>query len=144
MSSKSRACVVAASVAVVEALKDQGICRWNYPIRCAYQCAKSRAGSLSQARMLPPSSSSSMGSSKVREEDRASQSEESLRKVMWSTIKIKSLHQHSKIHAGSMSQAKKLASQSSEAVSLTRDPEKVNQAEESLRKVMYLSCWDPN
>ncbi|OWM78610.1 uncharacterized protein LOC116194884 [Punica granatum] len=92
MSSSSRACVVAASVAVVEALKDQGICRWNYPIRCAYQGAKSRARSFSQAKNLSPQSSSSMGSGKIMEEGR----------------------------------------------------ERMMQSEESLRKVMYLSCWGPN
>ncbi|XP_031379651.1 uncharacterized protein LOC116194883 [Punica granatum] len=92
MSLISRASVVAASVAVVEALKDQGFCRWNYPIRCAYQGTQSRARSFSQARKLSSQSSSSMGSGKIREEER----------------------------------------------------ERVKQSEESLRKVMYLSCWGPN
>ncbi|KAK4777394.1 hypothetical protein SAY87_017581 [Trapa incisa] len=85
MSSSSRACVVAASVAVVEALKDQGICRWNYPIRCAVQSALNRARPISQAKNFSPQPSSSMteGSSKIREEEMVKQSEESLRKVMY-------------------------------------------------------------
>ncbi|OWM78611.1 uncharacterized protein LOC116194885 [Punica granatum] len=88
MSLSKRAWVVAVSVGAVEALKDQGFCRWNYTIR--------------------------------------------------------SLHQHAKNHARSVSQAKKLSSQSAAAVSRVRDDEKVKRAEESLRKVMYLSCWGPN
>ncbi|CAB4274345.1 unnamed protein product [Prunus armeniaca] len=83
-----RGWVVAASVGVVEALKDQGICRWNYTMRLMQQHAKSQLGYFSQANKLS-SSSSALVSSKLRDE-------------------------------------------------------KVKQSEESLRKVMYLSCWGPN
>ena len=81
MSSMSRAWVVAASVGLVEALKDQGFCRWNYTIRSMQQHAKTNLRTFSQARKLS-SSSSAMVSSKVRDE-KAKQSEESLRKVMY-------------------------------------------------------------
>ncbi|ESW04620.1 hypothetical protein PHAVU_011G110900 [Phaseolus vulgaris] len=87
MSSTIRAWSVAASVGVVEALKDQGICRWNHALRSAQQ--------------------------------------------------------HLKTHSGSFSQSKKLSSTSSTMVS-TRLKENTKQSEESLRKVMYLSCWGPN
>ncbi|KAE8730351.1 hypothetical protein F3Y22_tig00003041pilonHSYRG01412 [Hibiscus syriacus] len=89
MSSTSRAWIVAASMGAVEALKDQGICRWNYTLRSAVQ--------------------------------------------------------HAKNHVRSASQARNLSSQSSAAISkgLCRD-DKSKQSEESLRKVMYLSCWGPN
>ncbi|XP_022762490.1 uncharacterized protein LOC111308433 [Durio zibethinus] len=89
MSSTSRAWIVAASIGAVEALKDQGICRWNYTVRSGIQQAKN--------------------------------------------------------HVRSASQAKKLSSQSSAAISngVSRE-EKSKQSEESLRKVMYLSCWGPN
>ncbi|XP_060189828.1 uncharacterized protein LOC132618843 [Lycium barbarum] len=84
MSSSRRAWIVAASVGAVEALKDQvGLCRWNYPLR--------------------------------------------------------SLAQHTKNNLRSYSQAKKLSSSS-----LIARSEKAKQSEESLRKVMYLSCWGPN
>ncbi|XP_060189845.1 uncharacterized protein LOC132618862 [Lycium barbarum] len=84
MSSSRRAWIVAASVGAVEALKDQvGLCRWNYPLR--------------------------------------------------------SLAQHTKNNIRSYSQAKKLSSSS-----LIARSDKANQSEESLRKVMYLSCWGPN
>ncbi|XP_022148000.1 uncharacterized protein LOC111016790 [Momordica charantia] len=86
MSSGRRGWVVAASVGVVEALKDQGICRWNHAIRSAQQYAKS--------------------------------------------------------HVRSVSQAKKLSSPSAAAVSVS--DKKLKQSEESLRTVMYLSCWGPN
>ncbi|KAK4577456.1 hypothetical protein RGQ29_027815 [Quercus rubra] len=87
MSSTGRA-IVAASVGVVEAMKDQGICRWNFIIRSAQQHAKNNLRSISQTRNLS-SSASAMVSSKLRDE-------------------------------------------------------KIKQSEESLRKVMYLSCWGPN
>ncbi|XP_008230209.1 PREDICTED: uncharacterized protein LOC103329510 [Prunus mume] len=83
-----RGWVVAASVGVVEALKDQGICRWNYTMRL--------------------------------------------------------MQQHAKSQLGSFSQANKLSSSSSALVSSKLGDEKVKQSEESLRKVMYLSCWGPN
>ncbi|CAL5200448.1 unnamed protein product [Lathyrus oleraceus] len=91
MSSTSRAWAAAASVAVVEALKDQGICRWNHT--------------------------------------------------------LKSLQNHVKNNVRSFSQAKKLSSSTSSSsvmVSSNRQKEMAKQSEESLRTVMYLSCWGPN
>ncbi|XP_022749071.1 uncharacterized protein LOC111298611 [Durio zibethinus] len=81
----SRAWIVAASIGAVEALKYQGFCRWNHPIR--------------------------------------------------------SLNQHAKNNVISFTQAKKLSS--SAIVSSKITDEKTKQAEEPLRKVMYLSCWGP-
>lgn len=86
MNSAIRAWSVAASVGVVEALKDQGICRWNYA--------------------------------------------------------LKSAQHHVKNHVRSFSQAKKLSS--SAVFSRRLKDEKEMQPEESLRTVMYLSCWGPN
>ena len=89
MSATSKASwMVAASIGAVEALKDQGVCRWNYPLR--------------------------------------------------------SLHQHAKNNIRSYYQAKKLSAQSSSAICSKVNNEKLKQSEESLRKVMYLSCWGPN
>ncbi|XP_059664458.1 uncharacterized protein LOC132310287 [Cornus florida] len=82
MSSTSRAWVVAASVGAVEALKDQGCCRWNHTIRSLHQHAKNNFRSFSQVKRLS-SSSAAMASSKVRDEMKMKQSEESLRKVMY-------------------------------------------------------------
>ncbi|XP_050383136.1 uncharacterized protein LOC126799916 [Argentina anserina] len=93
MSTTSRAskAIVAASVGVVEAMKDQGICRWNSPtIRSAHQQAKKQFMSVSQANNTKLSSSSSTS-----------------------------------------------------ALSKVRDA-KLKKSEESLRTVMYLSCWGPN
>ena len=83
MSSTSRAWTwtVAASVGVVEALKDQGICRWNSVLRSAQQHAKHNMRSLSQTKKLS-SQSSAMASAKFKDE-KAKQSEESLRTVMY-------------------------------------------------------------
>ncbi|KAI9086677.1 hypothetical protein K1719_031271 [Acacia pycnantha] len=79
MSSASRAWIVATSVGVVEALKDQGICRWNSSLRSAHQHLKNQARSVSQAQKL---SSSAMISNRLKDE-KAKQSEESLRTVMY-------------------------------------------------------------
>lgn len=84
----SKAWIVAASVGAVEALKDQGICRWNYGLRQAQQ--------------------------------------------------------HLKNHVRSMSSRAKNLSSSSALVASKLKGEEAKQAEESLRTVMYLSCWGPN
>lgn len=75
----SKAWIVATSVGAVEALKDQlNICRWNYALKSVNQHAKNHIRSFSQAKVP----SSAVVSSKLRE-DKAKQSEESLRKVMY-------------------------------------------------------------
>ncbi|GJS26470.1 putative reverse transcriptase domain-containing protein [Tanacetum coccineum] len=83
MSSKTRSLIVAGTVGLVEALKDQGFARWNYTIR--------------------------------------------------------TIHHHAKSNIRSVTQSKKLSSQAAMASSRA-----IDQSEESLRKVMYLSCWGPN
>ncbi|RXH89884.1 hypothetical protein DVH24_032241 [Malus domestica] len=79
-SSSASKAIVAASVGIVEALKDQGICRWNSALRYAGQQAKSQVRSFSQANSKLSSPSSS-ALSKVRDE-KMKKSEESLRIVM--------------------------------------------------------------
>ncbi|KAK9156084.1 hypothetical protein Sjap_003566 [Stephania japonica] len=90
MSGTSRAWIVAASLGAVEAMKDQGFCRWNYAIRC--------------------------------------------------------VHQHAKNHLRSMSQANRFSSSCSSVIAkqIRDGEERIRESEESLRKVMYLSCWGPN
>jgi hypothetical protein len=56
---------------------------------------------------------------------------------------LRSLQEHAKNSVRSYSQAKKLSAQSSSAVSRKIKCENVKESEESLRKVMYLSCWGP-
>ncbi|XP_057972383.1 uncharacterized protein LOC131160581 [Malania oleifera] len=80
-STARRAWIAAASIGAVEALKDQGICRWNYALRSLQQHAKSNMRSYIHAKRLS-APSSSMVSSKMREEQ-MKQSEESFRKVMY-------------------------------------------------------------
>ncbi|KAJ0635494.1 hypothetical protein HanOQP8_Chr17g0651441 [Helianthus annuus] len=76
MSSTSRAWLVAGTVGLVEALKDQGFARWNYTIRAIHYHAKSNLRSVTQTKKF--SSPATMASSKGIE-----QAEESLRKVMY-------------------------------------------------------------
>ncbi|KAE9616844.1 hypothetical protein Lal_00034091 [Lupinus albus] len=73
--------IVAAGVGVVEALKDQGQCKWNNSL-------------------------------------------------------ISGQQQHAKCHVGSLSQRKKKIPSSCMV--------KGKKSEESLRTIMYLSCWVPN
>ncbi|KAL2640798.1 hypothetical protein AAZV13_06G252800 [Glycine max] len=63
MSSAQRAWIVAASVGVVEALKDQGVCRWNHTLKSAQHVIKSHVGSFSQAKNLLSFSSSMVSTS---------------------------------------------------------------------------------
>ncbi|KAL5793900.1 hypothetical protein ACOSP7_002494 [Xanthoceras sorbifolium] len=56
---------------------------------------------------------------------------------------MKSLKQHAETNLRSLIQAKKLSSSSLMALSEVRD-DKTKESEESLKKVMYLSCWGPN
>ncbi|PSS16284.1 E3 ubiquitin-protein like [Actinidia chinensis var. chinensis] len=83
MSSASKAWIVAASVGAVEALKDQGFCRWNYAMRSIHHHAKTNlVRSFSQANKKLSSSSLAAAEGGVKEK-KAEQSEESLRKVMY-------------------------------------------------------------
>ncbi|KAL5972982.1 hypothetical protein ACLOJK_039789 [Asimina triloba] len=82
MSSASRAWIVAASIGAVEALKDQGICRWNHAFRSVQQQAKKSIGSFAQAKRLSPAVTSTLQKN-VDGQERLKQSEESLRKVMY-------------------------------------------------------------
>ena len=79
-----KAWIVETSIGAVEALKDQGICRWNYTIRSIHQHAKNNLRSFSQAKKLSSSFSSfSMVSNILMRDEKAKQSEESLRTVMY-------------------------------------------------------------
>ncbi|XP_010478761.1 PREDICTED: uncharacterized protein LOC104757698 [Camelina sativa] len=90
MGSRGKAWLVAASIGVLEASKDQlGICRWNYLIRSVNQRIKNNVRSASQANRYSSSSTTAV-------------------------------------------------------VASVKDDVKTKQAEESLRTVMYLSCWGPN
>ncbi|CAL1393969.1 unnamed protein product [Linum trigynum] len=102
MSSSSRAWMAAVAVGAVEAMKDQGLCRWNYAIRSIHQHAKNkiRPSSISQHKPRQLSSSTSTSTSTS-----ASQGYRGARKMV--------------------------------------EQEKAAKAEESLKTVMYLSCWGP-
>ncbi|PIN23053.1 hypothetical protein CDL12_04234 [Handroanthus impetiginosus] len=83
MSSTScRAWLVAASIGAVEALKDQGFCRWNYAFRGLQQNAKNNLRSYATQAQRLSGPSSTVVSNKIREQ-KLKQSEESLRKVMY-------------------------------------------------------------
>ncbi|KAL2328281.1 hypothetical protein Fmac_021708 [Flemingia macrophylla] len=167
MSSAHKAWIAATSVGVVEALKDQGLCRWNHAFKSAQHAIKSHIGSLSQAKNL---SSSTMVSSSCRLKGKK-QSEESLRTVISNNMSsagrawivatsvgvvealkdqgicrwnyaLRLAQKQVKSHVGSLSQTNKFSS--STMVSASSGLKGQKQSEESLRTVMYLSCWGPN
>ncbi|KAK1280487.1 hypothetical protein QJS04_geneDACA003200 [Acorus gramineus] len=61
MSSTSRAWITAFNLETVEALKDQGICGWNYMFRSVQQHAKKNIRSYYQAIVSSSSSADVMG-----------------------------------------------------------------------------------
>ncbi|KAF7141266.1 hypothetical protein RHSIM_Rhsim06G0192300 [Rhododendron simsii] len=66
-----KAWIVAASIGAVEALKDQGFCRWNYALRSVQLRAKTNVRSYLQAQRRPVSSSA--GSIRGKRIDRVTQ-----------------------------------------------------------------------
>ncbi|XP_048635140.1 uncharacterized protein LOC125608724 [Brassica napus] len=80
MNSTSKAWSVAASIGVVETLKDQlGVCRWNYVLRSMNQHLRNNIRSISQTRNVSSSSSSAATASFGK----TKQAEEPLRMVMY-------------------------------------------------------------
>ncbi|KAI9177769.1 hypothetical protein LWI28_019043 [Acer negundo] len=57
---------------------------------------------------------------------------------------LRSLKQHAETNVKSLIQAKKLSSSSVMALTSGVRDDKTKESEESLRKVMFLSCWGPN
>ncbi|XP_057461852.1 uncharacterized protein LOC130752078 [Actinidia eriantha] len=106
MSSTSKAWIVAASVGAVEALKDQGFCRWNYALRSIHHHAKNN---FAKSFLLDPAQLKAQAQQE------------------W---------------AQQFSQANNKLSSPSPAVVGGRA--RAERSEESLRKIMYLSCWGPN
>ncbi|CAN1161057.1 hypothetical protein LINPERHAP2_LOCUS23706 [Linum perenne] len=152
MSSTSRAWMSAATVGAVEALKDQGFCRWNYAIRSIQQHSKNKIRSPSRSVR------------KLYRGDRGNRAEESLKTVMYKEQKMSSTSRAwmSAITAGAVEALKdqgfcrwnyairsiqqhyknKIRSSSRSVRKLYRG-DRGNRAEESLKTVMYLSSWGP-
>ncbi|CAN1134609.1 hypothetical protein LINPERPRIM_LOCUS16008 [Linum perenne] len=82
MSSTSRAWMAAVTVGAVEALKDQGFCRWNYAIRSINQQARNKIRSSSVSQQAKTVKQLYRGV-RVVEEDRGNRAEESLKTVMY-------------------------------------------------------------
>ncbi|CAH8308275.1 unnamed protein product [Eruca vesicaria subsp. sativa] len=57
---------------------------------------------------------------------------------------FRSVNQHLRNNVRTYSQGKRFPSSVAAAVNSSGESEKVKKCEESLRTVMYLSCWGPN
>ncbi|CAN6974512.1 unnamed protein product [Brassica rapa subsp. trilocularis] len=132
-------------------------------IRSVNQRIRNNVRSAAQANRFSSSSTTVVDSGK--DGDKAKQAEESLRTVMylscWATIgaveaskdqlglcrwnyMIRSVNQRIRNNVRSAAQANRFSSSSTAALASCKDCDKAKQAEESLRTVMYLSCWGPN
>ncbi|KAK3010956.1 hypothetical protein RJ639_011852 [Escallonia herrerae] len=79
---KKSALIVAASIGAVEALKDQGFCRWNYALRSMQRHAKTNLRSYYQQQGDSQRPVNHLAFSPMREVRKVKQTEESLEKVM--------------------------------------------------------------
>ncbi|KAI3728718.1 hypothetical protein L6452_17359 [Arctium lappa] len=172
MSSTSRAWMVAGTVGLVEALKDQGFARWNYTIRSAiHHHAKFNLRSVSHTKNLSSPAAMATTSRKGMEE-KISQSEESLRKPyhnkkklimssmsrVWMAAgvaivnghtdqgyKLKSLIINSFRHANNLPfTSSHLRPFSALLLRSNVIGDRKTQSDESLRQVMYFNCWGPS
>ncbi|KAI3787357.1 hypothetical protein L1987_41777 [Smallanthus sonchifolius] len=179
MSSTRRAWMVAGTVGLVEALKDQGFARWNYTIRAIHHHAKANLRQSNErgkgkyclirdkgGEFVGSSDSSSTITCKLQHTfasinkfNSRSMSSTSRAWMVAGTVglvealkdqgfarwnyTIRAIHHHAKANLRSVSQTKKLSSPAAMASGRGIE-EKAKQSEESLRKVMYLSCWGPN
>ena len=84
MSSRGRAWIVAAAIGAVEALKDQGICRWNYPLRSLQQQAKKNIRSYVQAKRVSTAIDSSIKrTSEERRKREQQKAENAMNLIFW-------------------------------------------------------------
>ncbi|RWR90903.1 2-nonaprenyl-3-methyl-6-methoxy-1,4-benzoquinol hydroxylase [Cinnamomum micranthum f. kanehirae] len=84
MSSRGRAWIVAATIGAVEALKDQGICRWNYPLRSLQQQAKKNIRSYAQAKRVSTATDSSIKrTSEERRKREQQKAENAMNLIFW-------------------------------------------------------------
>uniref|UniRef100_A0A0D3CS23 Uncharacterized protein n=1 Tax=Brassica oleracea var. oleracea TaxID=109376 RepID=A0A0D3CS23_BRAOL len=132
-------------------------------IRFVNQRIRNNVRSAAQANRF--SSSSTIPLASCKDCDKAKQAEESLRTVMylscWATIgaveaskdqlglcrwnyMIRFVNQRIRNNVRSAAQANRFSSSSTIPLASCKDCDKAKQAEESLRTVMYLSCWGLN
>ncbi|CAN1161059.1 hypothetical protein LINPERHAP2_LOCUS23706 [Linum perenne] len=149
MSSTSRAWMSAATVGAVEALKDQGFCRWNYAIRSIQQHSKNkiRSPSRSVRKLYRGDRTKKVPNFNQKKEQKMSSTSRAWMSAItagavealkdqgfcrWNYA-IRSIQQHYK---------NKIRSSSRSVRKLYRG-DRGNRAEESLKTVMYLSSWGP-